>query len=343
MGKGPTEKFACWVVDYRFRNNSNAEIRLNATDVSAHVEAMVSNSSAAGHSSPRKSSLSLIGGATEPAVVDLIEAAEEARKCRELGSIFTWVEQPSGNVEPGSKSRDRYREENPPKLGPIASGEAKLDANVIKVTTVNSSDLIVERGRVLHVQVRLEHKHDLFGAFDPLLGKREIAISIGGFTHVDSAALDRDRKVQPIDDPWGEVPLDRRDSRVFVSAPDCLHLEAHAPGCQSFRFPDRSVRHGARMKLVFWYMIAPGSLGECRAKLAQYRDTPTCWKVLDEGAVEEELRIVGKWVRVERLIKIESEATAVALEFRINGCDIGELWIDDVSLQPIEKATPKGP
>ena len=86
---------------------------------------------------------------------------------------------------------------------------------------------------------------------------------------------------------WPAPPEDRRDTRLFVSGPDSLHLEAHIPGNQYYRFPERPVRYGTKMRLRFWYLIASGTEGECRARIAQYKDTPTAWKVLSDGAAAE--------------------------------------------------------
>ena len=38
--------------------------------------------------------------------------------------------------------------------------------------------------------------------------------------------------------------------------------------------PSSPVRYGTRMRLRFWYLIAPGTEGECRARIAQYKDSP---------------------------------------------------------------------
>jgi hypothetical protein len=46
--------------------------------------------------------------------------------------------------------------------------------------------------------------------------------------------------------------------------------------------------------------------------------------------------MVGRWVKVERVIRVECEATTVALDFRIiSETNVGEMWIDNVSLEPL--------
>ena len=84
-------------------------------------------------------------------------------------------------------------------------------------------------------------------------------------------------------------------------------------------------------------------MGECKARVAQYKDGPSTYKVLSDGAFEACLTTVGRWTCVERTFQTESEANILALDFRIiSPDDVGELWIDDVSLEPVG-ATPEGP
>jgi hypothetical protein len=136
----------------------------------------------------------------------------------------------------------------------------------------------------------------------------------------------------------GDPPADRLDSRVFVSAPNSLHLEAHVPGNQSHRFKECPVKYSTRMRLRYWYLIAPGTEGEGKSRIVQYRDSPTSWKILSDGDVDQPLAIVGRWVKVERFFRTEREATSLTLEFRVSG-EVGEIWIDDLSLEPVEDDT----
>lgn len=342
-GRGATERFAVWVLEYRLRIEAKSEIRIPAAEVSATLEAWVANSAVPGHSVPRKSSLTFESANAPSAVSEIIESPDESRKCREHGALAVWTEPAAERDDaPGAKPSTPEPSAKPAPQERIA--QAKTDAAVERAQAiVNPSILVMPPRGLLRVRLRLEHRHDLFGAYDPLLGTRELELRVGPMTFHDQAALDRIQGIPAVEENWSFIPVDRRDDRVFVSPPDCLHLEAHVPGNQSFRFPDRSIRRGTRMRLSYYYMIAPGSQGDCRARLAQYRDTPTSWKVLDEGTLEQDLKVIGRWVKVERIIKVEREATAVALEFRINSCEIGEAWIDDVSLEPIDEITPAGP
>jgi len=190
------------------------------------------------------------------------------------------------------------------------------------------------------VRLRLEHQHFLYGDYDPLLGLRAVELRLGAATLNDPVVpMDREQYLAQPKATWPVPPEDRRDTRHYVSGPDSLHLEAHIPGNQYYRFPERAVRYGTKMRLRFWYLIAAGTEGECRARIAQYKDTPTAWKVLTDGAHEEVLTTVGRWVKVERIFRTESEATTLALDFRIcGGAEVGEMWVDDVSLEPVGAA-----
>jgi hypothetical protein len=152
----------------------------------------------------------------------------------------------------------------------------------------------------------------------------------------DEVPLDREHYVAQPKFAWPEPPEERRDTHQFVSAPDSLHLEAHVPGHQYYRYPERPVRYGTKMRLRFWYLIAAGTEGECRARLAQYKDTPTSWRVLSDSGFEIALETIGRWTKMERVVRADSEATTMALDFRIvPDTNVGEMWIDDVSLEPL--------
>ena len=130
----------------------------------------------------------------------------------------------------------------------------------------------------------------------------------------------------------------------ICAGPDSLHLEAHIPGNQRYRFPEKPVRYGSKQRLSFWYLTAPGGdpSGEFRLRLAQYRDSPSGWQVLHEGGLELTQAVIGKWTKVDRIVKIQPEATSCALDFLIYGADVGEVWIDDVKLEPVGNG-PEGP
>ena len=78
--------------------------------------------------------------------------------------------------------------------------------------------------------------------------------------------------------------------------------------------------------------------------MGQNKDTPVAWRQLHEAGFEETLNVLGRWAKYERIIQTEPEATRLIVEFKIVGeIDIGEMWIDDVSLEPIVSTSVEGP
>jgi hypothetical protein len=208
-------------------------------------------------------------------------------------------------------------------------GSPPDDATPAAVTSVGP-------GAELSLRLRLEHQHVLYGTYNPLLGTRAIALRLGSTTLCDRVPLDREHYLAQPRSAWPEPPEDRRDTRQFVSAPDSLHLESLVPGHMYYRYPERPVRYGSKLRLRFWYLIAEGTEGECRVRLAQYKDTPSSWRVLSNGSTDQPLEIVGRWTKFECITRAEDEATTVALDFRIiSETNVGEMWIDDVSLEPV--------
>ena len=184
----------------------------------------------------------------------------------------------------------------------------------------------------------------IYGDYDPLLAVRKVKLTLGSSVVQDVVALDQEQYVAHPKINWPDPPEDRRDSHHALSGPDSLHLEAHVPGHHYYRFPGCPVRYSTKMRLRFWYLIATGTEGECRVRVAQLKDTPTSWRTLHGGGYEQALRVVGRWTKVEHVIRTEPDATTLTLEFQIAGdTDVGEMWIDDASLEVAGCPSPCGP
>jgi hypothetical protein len=298
-----------WQIDYCLRNDRSNPLVLAPVEIGARVEGWLSNSRVAVHANPRRSETSIDGKTGPMATAEVIPSPDEALRCRERAVIRVWAD--TAKVAPPVRGADPE---------PLAS-------------------VTVEPGGLLRVRIRLEHQHCLYGDYDPLLGRRDLELRLGAETVRDVLPLDREQYLAQPKDTWPEPPADHKDDRHFMSAPDSLLLEAGMPGNQYYRFPERKVRYSSRMKLRFWYWIAPGTEGEFKARIAQYRESPNAWKVLSDGGSEHTLKTVGRWMKFEKVIKTESEATTLALDFRIANAEIGEVWIDDVTLEPIDAAT----
>jgi hypothetical protein len=293
------------VVQYELRYTGESAAVRTPSETKVVVEGWVSNSRVPSHASPRPSRVTAGGTATGSATGDVIASTDEARRCRERVVLTAWAD------------------DGPP---PEADAPSVLGLNP---------------GSRVNVRIRLEHQHVIYGEYDPLLGVRSVDLAIGAALLHDEVPLDREQYLAQPRYTWPEAPADRRDDKHFVSAPDSLHLEAHVPGHKYYRLPDRPVRYGTKMRLRFWYLIAAGTEGECRVRFDQYKDTPTSWRVLSGGGFEQPLETVGRWTRVEKIVRTDGEATTAALGFRIiSETDVGEMWIDDVSLEPVCQNAP---
>jgi hypothetical protein len=307
-----------WRVDYRLRYADGPGQVLMPEDVAAVVDGWVSNSRADGHAAPRRSLLPLAVPSGLRATGDVIASDDEERRCRERATLQLWVEDVDGG---------------PPRRVFTVKGDGSSDPE----PEANPTGIRLAPGSVLRARLRLEHRHLVHGAYDPLLGRRTWELRLGHARLRDELPLDREQEVARPAPAALEVPDDRRDTAVFLSAPDSIHLAAHIPGNGFFRFPEIPVRHGARTRVRFSYLVAVGTEGTCRARLTQYKDSPIAWKLLGDGRREETLATVGRWTRVDLVFRTEPEATTLALDFRIEGSDVeaGELWIDDVSVEPV--------
>ncbi len=304
-----------WQVDYRFKLDGSSVVTLPPAEIGAAIEGWVSNSHVPAHAVPRRSMTRVLGVGTT--AFDVITSADCTRSCHERLVVRVW---PANGPEPAAR---------------------------VKTTPANAPDplpaVTINPGGVLCVRLRLEHEHFLYGLYDPMLGERSVELKLGTATLRDTLMLDREHYYAQAKELWAAPSEDRLDTLHFVSAPDSLHLEAHVPGNNYYRFPERNVRYNTKIKLTFWYLIAPGTEGTFCAKLSQYRDSPAGWDILHQGALEERHTKVGRWTKVERIIKTEPECTSLALDFRLSSVEeVGEVWIDDISLVPVG-ATPERP
>lgn len=311
-------EWAYWQVDYHLRNDGPRALTVTPAELTARVEGSVSNSRVPGHEHPLRAQVEATGSAGLTGSVELVAADDDIRRCRERLVLQAW---------------------------PAARGETPTPEIAMAVSRPVPAEaqptLSIPSGEGVRVRLRLEHVHALYGPFDALLGERELTLQLGSALFRDRLPMNRQGRPTHVEPAWPpDPPEELRDARVFLSAPDSLHLEASVPGKQTHRFPDfHGVRHGGRFRLSFWYLVAAGSDGDCRVRLTQYRDLPSSFRTLHNGEVVEHLTVTGRWVRVERIIRAEPEATAIGVDAGIVGVDIaaGSLWIDDLRLEPLDE------
>ena len=309
-----------WQVDYGFKNAGAEAIVLLPKDIAARVEGWLSNSRIAAHANPRRASAAVDGQVPATGYAEVIASPDEAKRCRER--VALWVS--TGPADPATRP---------------ASGVAALTGSgpASRTPPPALGPVTVAPGELVRVRVRFEHEHAVHGDYDPLLGRRDLELRLGSSTFRDALPLDREQYLAQPKGTWPEPPAERKDARHFVTGPDSLHLDADLIGGNYFQFPERKVRYSTRMRLKFWYRVAPGTEGELHAKIRQYRASPDySWKPLADGASDLTLSTTGRWVLFEKIIRTEAEATTLVLDFRISPCDVGEAWIDDVVLEPAD-------
>jgi hypothetical protein len=318
-----------WIVDYRLRNGSHGGVIVTPDEIRLKVEGWVSNSRVSSHALPRWSSVILTASADHTSLADVINTVDESERCRERVAMSIWGERQSRHDLSSTVTNI-----NPPAASVPSTGLAVASCPVVSVGP----------GDVIHLRLRIDHQHVLYGDYDPLLGMRAVELTLGQSVIRDILPLDREQYLAQPKYTWPEPPDERRDTRHFISAPDSLHIRADMQGHQSYRFQERPVRYNTKMKLRFWYLIAVGTEGECRVRVGQNKDTPLAWRQLHEAGFEERLTTMGHWTKYERIVQTEPEATRIVLEFKIVGeIDSGEMWIDDVSLEPVGIIGPGGP
>ncbi len=342
IGRTVAQDQGAWVIDYRLRLASPTGVILAPEEIGVKLDGWVSNSRVASHAVPRWSSLGIPHGPEFSTVGEVIAAPDEAHKCREKLIVSVWISEKASGKADGGKLKVESSGKAEGGRRKAESEHNGLDSSFI--LHPSSLPLSAAPGDIVHVRLRLEHQHVLYGDYDPLLGIRAVELTLGQATTRDRVSLDHEQYLAQPKFTWPEPPEDRRDTRHAVSGPDSLHLEAHVPGHHYYRFPERPVRYSTKMRLQFSYLIAAGTEGECRLRIAQYKDTPTSWRQLERAASQRCLKTVGRWTKVEHVFTTDAEATTLAIDFCIAGdVDVGEMWIDDVSLEPVGCSGHVGP
>lgn len=305
-----------WRVDYDLRNAGPSAVLLSAGSVAAEVDGWVSNSRVPSHGEPRPSRSTSDAPWGRPGFAEVVAAGSgaDAGRCRELAHLEAWAE-PS---------------EAPPSESPPVAPAWFAGGLVPPVVVVPS-------GGRLRVRLTLEHEHFLYGPYEPLLGLRPLTLRVGPASIRDELPLD---SAPPPAIPVASWPLaepspDRLSGEFFVSPPHSLHLDSRLPGRSLHRFSG-PVRYGSRVRLSYWYLVAPGTEGAPKARVTQLKQGPSIWRTLHDGERTAYLDAAGRWQHVEEVFRTEPEATDLTLEFHLPG-DVGELWVDDVVLEPLDE------
>ena len=193
----------------------------------------------------------------------------------------------------------------------------------------------VQPNEKFQITFTIEHDHFLYN-IDPLLGGRKFQIKISDWEISGEAVFDspdEKLKIKPV--TLSYIPKGHLDERYSFSNKPSLYLAADIPGCQCFRFGDIPTTYDAKFKVSFYYLIALGTEGECRARVMEYQDRPGLWKKIDDGGFDELLEFKIGWQKFEKEFQTTKDTTTMALDFRIAGAEIGEMWISDIKFEPV--------
>ncbi len=310
-----------WQVDYRIRTAMRLDVA--ADQIAAHLHGTISNARIPDLDQPRPIQIGLSGGRAW-GYCPIPNDDPEDDKYFGLGMLLqVWPDDGRATPKP-----------------PEDRGQAMLEP------------LQRDPGELVRVRIRLAYDQMLYGDYDPPLGRPEFRLDLGPASIVDQLPLDQPQRITQADQVWSEPKEDYRSVEYYVSPPDSLHLHAHLTDAQQasrhhYRFDDVPVRYDTPMRLRFSYLIAPGTQTPLSFSVVQSQIGPDRrWRPpLPDGRFEECLPEQGRWVHVERIIHTTTKTNTLRLDFQLNGrksC-IGEAWIDDVSLEPLDNPDPDNP
>jgi hypothetical protein len=326
-----------WQVDYTFRHLSAPDdpaaqpLAVSPSDLAVRLSGYVSASRLPLHAIPRRAAHNLDGG-THVSKVTLRESPEPPERCAEKFVVLAWPEKPAAVATLGRRTPPVGP---PAPFVPFAGPPSETGPNA-------AGPFVVEPGGLLNVRLVLTHEHDGPDGIEILVGRRELNLHIAGpagLSFRDTLDLSRERSTPMPDAGWRPmdlIPADYRDEAFCFSPPYSLVLDATESGRQYYRFPERKVRGGERVRLSFRYFIARGTEGEFKFRVAQYRESPSYWRVVDGGVERAMTKPVGRWAEFGMVFRVHDEATTLALDFRIADVDVGLVWVDDVVLDYVD-------
>lgn len=300
---------AVWQIDYELKNNTGSIVKIAPSSIKLELKGDVSNSNVPHHGIPHKYVISLTGPDNQSDTVVWEDPEQkEIYKCRE-------------------KIRFSYD-----------TDKDKLDLYETKPV------IEIEPGSSLFVRLKISHDHIVYGDYHPLLGTRKLEVNLGLFFK-EVLPLTECKSVWPKQvNVMSMVSEDRKDESVVAHGYFSIHLNAGVPGDQYYRIAETPIKYDTKVRIKFKYLIARGSLGEFSTRIAQYQDTPTAWHVIEEGRKEYILKTIGRWTKFDEIITIRSDATTMAIDFRMNSDEeVGEVWVDGVSIETLGSQNNKNP
>lgn len=411
-----------WVITYTLKYNGDKEITLYPSDIGIEYSGTnLSNSRHKSHSMPRTTDpkqvpyeiertvifptlapASLFTFPTSIKVLEIRYRTSHAEPTRPIRFKLSETKEAYAPVIPSSMDRERCREKisvQVKEYDPYKSGGVEDRSTFPIYSDLRALELLkLKPGSTCQIVLKIEHDHFLDGKYDPLLGDREIEITLGKNKIISSLSLNKEVNPAKVIPELNTPPKERifntddyqRTDRKTIAGREgkFLYLAADITGYQYFRFDDMPIKAGDKFKLSFDYCVAAGSEGNCHVRVMEYKDTPNAWYRLDGGfdailghnsdAIyvdleeiiednkenDKESKIVkrnqhkkdkdslfkrlngnkynlvfrkpcssipnydGRWKRFECELDTLPDTTTFALDFRLVGANVGEVWID---------------
>ena len=156
LGHTARQDQGAWIIDLHLCNCREQGVLINPEEFRLKIEGWVSNSRITSHAVPRWSSLSLTHNINQMVHTDVIAAAEDVHRCREHLTILVWAEERFG-----SDSEFLLKPKDDPKTSTDLL--SRLSSETLSPSSLGP-------GETLHVRLRIDHQHTLYGEYDPLLG-----------------------------------------------------------------------------------------------------------------------------------------------------------------------------
>ncbi len=241
-----TQDQGAWIIDYRLKYYGGTGVVVLPDEIAVRIEGWVSNSRIESHAIPKQSLLKIDHRADLSDVSEIISAPDDSHRCSERLLALVWTEDQNRATRHPSQ-----RTSPSPSIGVVPIAQAVQARSLLPLSIAPDG--------IVHIQLRLEHQHAIYGDYDPLLSMRTVELKLGSLVVHDIVPLDCEQYLALPRFTWPDPPVERRDTLHFISAPDSLHIEAHVAGNQCYRYPERPIRYNTKMRYNsgIWSQWAP--------------------------------------------------------------------------------------
>jgi len=288
-----------WTVRWRVRWLGPDDLVLDASRVKVDYQGTVSNPECPGHGLPRptRTQFVLSDRAKPDAGAKVIVSPNRDKRCVERLDVTAQVE--------GGPAWDP-----------------------------DGAALHVRPGQVLVVGLAIRHVHPVYGPWVPLLGARQVALTLGELRLGDRVDLSRAINTRVPPSTWTPPKPIWHDATVYRSPPHSWAVFPGKEGGNVLTLTDIPVRFATRYELVFWARVDTDKPHRFQVHVRQMQATPNRYVNIPGDQVLA-LPSDDRWHR-QRMVWINSPRTnRVMIQFKFLGDQSGGAWVDDMSLRAL--------